>query len=151
MHARRFIAALATASMLSCVGLGLGAVVPGMALSAPPAGATTSDEANLLALTNQARASVGAPALSPDADISSVADFEAPAGNSRDTTVADPQPSPTVAPRPTTTTAPPPPEPTRPVSGGRDPGPAPAPVAAALTFNFVLGALRALDSGHGHH
>jgi len=73
MRARRFIAALATASTLAGAGLGLGAVVPETALSALPAGATSSENASLLALTNQARASVGAPALSLDADLSSVA------------------------------------------------------------------------------
>ncbi len=73
MRACRFIAAVATASTLACAGVGLGAVVPGTALSALPAGATASDETSLLALTNQARASVGAPALSLDAGISAVA------------------------------------------------------------------------------
>lgn len=73
MRARRFIAAPATACTVSGAGLGLGAVVPGTVLSATAAGATTSEEASLLALTNQARASVGAPALTLDAGISSVA------------------------------------------------------------------------------
>ncbi len=73
MRARRFIAALATASTLVGAGLGLGAVLPGTALSALPAGATSSDDSGLLALTNQARASVGAPALSLDPKLSSVA------------------------------------------------------------------------------
>ncbi|MCA1682902.1 MAG: CAP domain-containing protein, partial [Actinobacteria bacterium] len=73
MRARRFIAALATACTLSGAGLGLGAIVSGTALSATSAGAATSEEMNLLALTNRARASVGAPALTLDAGISSVA------------------------------------------------------------------------------
>ncbi|MDQ6799156.1 MAG: CAP domain-containing protein [Actinomycetota bacterium] len=73
MRARRLVATLATTAALAGAGLSLGAVVPETALSAATAGATTSDEASLFALTNQARAAAGAPALSLDATISSVA------------------------------------------------------------------------------
>jgi|GEM_PF-4046565 len=69
MRVRPFIAALATATTLVCGG----AVLPGTALSAAPAGAGASEEGALLALTNQVRASVGAPALSMDDSISAVA------------------------------------------------------------------------------
>ncbi len=233
MRARRFIAATATACSLICSALGVGALVPGTALSAAPAGATASDEANLLGLTNQARAAVGAPALSADAGLASVArswaqtmaaqggishdpdlgsqidgwsrlaenvgvgssvsqvhdallassshyanlsnadyslvgigvvvgggriyvveDFETPATGGRASTVADPRPPPTVAARTTTTVAAPEPPaaPTPPaVSPTPAPPPAPEPDPAESTFPFVLGALRALDSGYGHH
>ncbi len=73
MRARRFIAVLATTATLACTGLAVGALVPGTALSAANAGATSSEEASLLALTNQARAAAGAPALRLDATISAVA------------------------------------------------------------------------------
>ncbi|HEX3394064.1 MAG TPA: CAP domain-containing protein [Acidimicrobiales bacterium] len=74
MRARRFIAAMASVATLAGGTLTLGVVLPGTALTAAPAAAATgSDEANLLALTNQARASVGDPALSMDSSLSSVA------------------------------------------------------------------------------
>lgn len=73
MRARRFIAAMATATSMTVAGLTLGALVPGTALSSGVAAAATSDEAGFLSLTNQARASVGAPSLSLDGSLTSVA------------------------------------------------------------------------------
>lgn len=73
MRARRLIAAMAPVTTLAGGTLTLGAVLPGTALRAAPAAASGSDEANLLALTNQARASDGDPALSMASSLSSVA------------------------------------------------------------------------------
>ncbi|MEN3314835.1 MAG: hypothetical protein V7605_1069 [Acidimicrobiaceae bacterium] len=73
MRARRFIAAMASATTLAAGTLTLGAVLPGTTLAASPAAAAGSEESSLLALTNQARASAGDPALSMDSSLTSVA------------------------------------------------------------------------------
>jgi len=72
MRARQFVTTVATTATLALTVLVPGSVLPGRA-SASELGVATSHEAGLLALTNEVRVSVGAPALSIDNALSSVA------------------------------------------------------------------------------
>jgi len=72
MGTRQIVTALTTVATLAGAVLGFGTVVP-QGAAATDRGGPTTDEVRLLALTNQARTSVGVPVLSFDAALSSVA------------------------------------------------------------------------------